>query len=283
MCQAHAPTVTPGDVMDASYPDPVNKLLTYGDCRKPHEWPNYLELGLTQAHVPDLIRMATDPELNWADSDSLEVWAPVHAWRALGQLRAEEAILPLMELFQELEESDWAIEELPEVYGMIGPRAIPSLADYLSTSSHSVEARMTAANCLERIGKIHPEARGECVSVLTRELERFRTNDPDLNGSLISDLLDLKAVEAIPVIRAAFANHRVDPFIAGDVEDVEIELGLRAQRTSSARPMALFGTPSVNRGGASLPAVPGAKHKIGRNDPCPCGSGKKYKKCCLSK
>jgi tetratricopeptide (TPR) repeat protein len=25
------------------------------------------------------------------------------------------------------------------------------------------------------------------------------------------------------------------------------------------------------------------KMKIGRNDPCPCGSGKKYKKCCLSK
>lgn len=25
------------------------------------------------------------------------------------------------------------------------------------------------------------------------------------------------------------------------------------------------------------------KHKVGRNDPCPCGSGKKYKKCCLGK
>ncbi|MBX3191540.1 MAG: SEC-C domain-containing protein [Labilithrix sp.] len=23
--------------------------------------------------------------------------------------------------------------------------------------------------------------------------------------------------------------------------------------------------------------------KIGRNDPCPCGSGKKHKKCCLAK
>jgi hypothetical protein len=22
-------------------------------------------------------------------------------------------------------------------------------------------------------------------------------------------------------------------------------------------------------------------HKIGRNDPCPCGSGQKYKKCCM--
>ena len=25
------------------------------------------------------------------------------------------------------------------------------------------------------------------------------------------------------------------------------------------------------------------KEKVGRNDPCPCGSGKKYKKCCLEK
>ena len=25
------------------------------------------------------------------------------------------------------------------------------------------------------------------------------------------------------------------------------------------------------------------RKKIGRNDPCPCGSGKKYKKCCIGK
>jgi preprotein translocase subunit SecA len=30
------------------------------------------------------------------------------------------------------------------------------------------------------------------------------------------------------------------------------------------------------------PVVAGKK-KIGRNDPCPCGSGKKYKKCCYPK
>jgi preprotein translocase subunit SecA len=38
-------------------------------------------------------------------------------------------------------------------------------------------------------------------------------------------------------------------------------------------------------GGASRPASApkkkeASKKKIGRNDPCPCGSGKKYKKCC---
>lgn len=29
-----------------------------------------------------------------------------------------------------------------------------------------------------------------------------------------------------------------------------------------------------------LVSVPKTAHKVGRNDPCPCGSGKKYKKCC---
>ncbi len=28
------------------------------------------------------------------------------------------------------------------------------------------------------------------------------------------------------------------------------------------------------------PPPPLVSQKIGRNDPCPCGSGKKYKKCC---
>ncbi len=31
---------------------------------------------------------------------------------------------------------------------------------------------------------------------------------------------------------------------------------------------------------AGAPAVAAARVKVGRNDPCPCGSGKKYKKCC---
>jgi hypothetical protein len=33
----------------------------------------------------------------------------------------------------------------------------------------------------------------------------------------------------------------------------------------------------------TLPRKPEAKQKVGRNDPCPCGSGKKFKNCCLKK
>ncbi|MFC1532302.1 SEC-C metal-binding domain-containing protein [Thermodesulfobacteriota bacterium] len=41
-----------------------------------------------------------------------------------------------------------------------------------------------------------------------------------------------------------------------------------------------------NRDGQMPPARGGstrAAKKIGHNDPCPCGSGRKYKKCCMGK
>ncbi len=39
----------------------------------------------------------------------------------------------------------------------------------------------------------------------------------------------------------------------------------------------------ANIGGKQLPKVAQKNTKIGRNDPCPCGSGKKYKDCCYWK
>ncbi len=37
---------------------------------------------------------------------------------------------------------------------------------------------------------------------------------------------------------------------------------------------------STNIGGKQIPKVAPKSAKVGRNDPCPCGSGKKYKDCC---
>jgi hypothetical protein len=216
--------------MSASYSSPVSGLLTFGDCRDFRGWPNYLDLGLRSEHVPELIEMATDEELNWASSESLEVWAPVHAWRALGQLRAVPAIEPLLHLFHELEDSDWVTEELPEVYGMIGRQAIPALARYLDDASHGLWPRVTAAASLERIAAGDPSARGECVAILSRQLERFTEHDPILNGFLISYLVNLRAVEAAPLMERALDADRVDLSIAGDWEDVQVELGLKATR-----------------------------------------------------
>jgi hypothetical protein len=215
------------------YAFPLDKLLTLGDARPTmSRWPDYRQHGLAPEHIPDLIRMATDEELNLADSDSLEVWAPMHAWRALGQFRAESAAGPLLSLLHWIDDNDDDMinEEVPEVLGMIGPAAIPAVVEYLADASHGLWARVAAASSLKEIGQRHPDSRDECVAVLTRQLEHFGEQDKSLNAFLVGPLRDLGAVESAPVMERAFAANRVDIGVQGDWEDVQIDMRLRQER-----------------------------------------------------
>lgn len=257
-----------------SYLPPIDKLLSFGDCRENliNKWPNYLEeIGIREEHIPELIRMATDEELNREDEDELENWAPVHAWRALGQLRAEEAIEPLMHQFHELENHDYFTEEIPEVYGLIGPAAIPALKAYLADKSHDIFPRVTACRCLEKIAKHHPDVRDECVAIVTQQLEKFVKNNPLLNGFLISSLIHLQAVESAPVIERAFAAKRVEKLIVGDWDKVRVYLGLLSELElhqlkfdAANRPIVEFSAASFTQKQKSKGFIQG-KSKIEKN------------------
>ena len=212
------------------YGPPVDQLLTLGDLRGEPEWRDYLQYDLGAEHVADLIRMATDDELNWADSESAEVWAPVHAWRALGQLHAEDAIEPLLSLFDGLDDSDWFREDMPEVFRLIGPAAVPALAAYLADPTRDEWPRVTAARCLTKIGEDHPDARAACAAALAAQLASFSSNDDYLNANLVLGLTELRAEEALPLIERAFAADAVDPTLMGDWEDVQIEFGVKTER-----------------------------------------------------
>jgi hypothetical protein len=235
-------------------------------------WPNYREMGLGPEHVPDLIRMATDEELNWGDSDSDEVWAPLHAWRALGQLQAEEAAAPLTGLLAWIDEydADWVAEEMPIVFGLIGPPAIPILADYLDDDEHGLFARTTASDSLKEIAERHPEVRDNCIAAITETLERFEELNRELNAFLIWSLVDLNAVEASSLIERAFAADQVDEGVVGNWEYVQVELGHPGREDLE------FGLTEHDRRTAQH-----YLDELGRNDPCWCGSGKKYKYCHL--
>jgi hypothetical protein len=169
------------------YTQPVDQLLRLGDARDRREWPDYLSLGVDFQHVPDLIRMATDPALNDAHSGSPEVWAPAHAWRTLAQLHAAEAAEPLTQLFRRMHENydDFVGEDLPQAFGVLGPAAIPALAAYLANSRNHPLACGAAAHSLKEIGMGHSEARGACVAALADQLGRYAEQDPALNGFLI--------------------------------------------------------------------------------------------------
>jgi uncharacterized protein YecA (UPF0149 family) len=68
--------------------------------------------------------------------------------------------------------------------------------------------------------------------------------------------------------------------VCGDWEDVQISLGLLEKRITPdwIRRNAIREELGLKPERPS-PATPNP----GRNDPCPCGSGKKYKKCCMDK
>jgi preprotein translocase subunit SecA len=48
-------------------------------------------------------------------------------------------------------------------------------------------------------------------------------------------------------------------------------------------PRPVSGVTVLRSAPARRPEAARSGQKVGRNDPCPCGSGKKYKKCCLAK
>lgn len=219
--------------------------MRYGPCDglRAKDWPNYVqELELTSEHIPSLIEMAQDDEL-WAffagDYDREDdfwdagitpddaLWAPIHAWRALGQLQAAEAVKPLAKVLEQ-RDYDWCWEELPQVFGLMGAEAIAPLGELLS-SKINYNHKITLSSGLGEIGKVFPELRGRCVEVLTGQLSNFKQHHRTVNGSLIAQLLDLKAVESIPVMEAAYTANKVDEIFVGTWAGAQIELGLKQE------------------------------------------------------
>jgi hypothetical protein len=293
------------------YPAPLDGLLTIGETDDSDDV--VVHPVFSEEHVPGLIRMATDDELHRAPGNTLSVWAPLHAMSALGRLRAEAAVGPLLAQLRRVDDDQdgFVGSAVAEALAAIGTAAVVPAALHLANGRNGQRARAAAARALGLLGNKYADARAECVGHITAQLELCASQEPGLNGLLISELLDLKAVESAGVIEAAFASGRVDEMVAGDWEDVQIEFGFKQRRERPRKPnefteigrkfRAALGLPEIDelagpgelkdtlavceRAATSLPIyekpVPvRVAAKVGRNDPCPCGSGKKFKKCC---
>jgi hypothetical protein len=213
---------------------PVDQLLSFEEGRdwplKPDQWPDYVErFGLAAEHIPALIKMATHPPFHEEEATDDEIWAPAHAWRALGQLKAVEAVKPLLPLFDK-EGDDRLHEELPGVFGVIGPQTIPPLATALAARAAMAFPAIDYANCFEEIVRHHPESRDAVVTAICNQLEQYQTNSTTLNASLIWHLAELKIVSAAPLMEEAFKAEKVDYSYAGDWEEIQLELGLLEER-----------------------------------------------------
>ena len=87
------------------------------------------------------------------------------------------------------------------------------------------------------------------------------------------------AASSADVPTAAVEERKEEPAPAKTIGDVFASMMNQNRMAAGVRPVA----PSTLPGAMPRPGGPGANAAaavVGRNDPCPCGSGKKYKKCC---
>jgi len=208
----------------------IDAIFKLGEIEHDAPWINYLALGINKHHIPALLKLLDDPALLNAAVDSNEIWVPQHTWRALGQLAEQSTIPALIKSFNALVHDNDAHQELPDVMAMIGPAAQQALGDFLLDTSNEEFARAIAAQALQNIAQRYPTSRALSIKLLTAHCTQQSRETPDLNGLIVCDLLDLDAKESINEIRELYQLEIVDLYAVGDIEDVEIALGLRGER-----------------------------------------------------
>ena len=234
----------------------------------------------------------------------MDPYSPVSyfAMRSLEYL-ADARALPVMIdwLLWEAEIEEGDPFEYKDGFTKIGIPAIDALLARADerTEFYALEILLSTA-CEASI--MQDDYRRDDILVRSRALIERERNHPDSGIELVfHNFLRLHAVEYIDYIRKLFGENRIDPTFLGDMEDVEIAFGLRKERSkpreyelvSDSFPLS-FSSPEIfPYDNDPYDNFPPYRHqeisprilpeKIGVNDSCPCGSGKKYKKCCLIK
>jgi hypothetical protein len=204
----------------------------------------------------------------WADADGPGGgWAPIHAARLLGELKAPQAIEPMLEALWDCEAGeDILFDALMLGLAKIGPAVLePALRARDATDEP--EMRSQLATILAELG-----VRDERIyQALLEQLE----DEPGLGAGSLQEYGDERAVEPLSAM--------LDELDANDPEEHVDVVECAAAIESLGGTL----TPGQKAKAAEVEKSWKRAYSLrrlrdtGRNDACPCGSGKKYKKCHL--
>ncbi len=226
--------------------------------------------------VPGLVDVMQDWELMNEDSKG-EGFIPILAAKILAERKETSAIDPMLDLLMEL---DPLTETYEEIEGSAGK--------LLSGDISKAIARFYAAK--EREDKIRIEnILQHCRSKDSRVFDIYVDNLRSGYELSASHLVDFGDPRAIPIISealdnfvlsdSAFENHAVFE-LQHALEELGAKLTPKQKFKIKSAHLIADKTFAPLRNNLGFP-IERDRVKTGRNDPCPCNSGKKYKKCCL--
>lgn len=238
-----------------------DRLKQLGKCEYECSWiddedyyDNYI---VSDTDIPELIRLATD--IDYLSKNDDHFWIPIHAWRLIGRLKIREAIYPLINTLNSYPDIDWCKHELPHVFEMLGKDAIEPLARKLQDKSNTEMGQFFIVESLASIAHAKKSYRRNIIGILGFALDYGNKEDAYLNTAILVNLLSLGAIP----------TRVIDEVINELTEEERLGVGAYHKYTE------------YDRHNFPFPTLPVIVSKIGRNDPCHCGSGKKYKKCCI--
>lgn len=236
------------------------------------------------AAVPGLLRVLEDEALSMADARGGGN-GPIHAVEVLGELRPPEAIEPMLRLLRIDEPLSILLDRVGATLPAWGAAVFePGMRALEEESDPDVQRSLLGV--LAEVGVKDERLFERLVAELAES--------PSPGAMHLADYGDPRAIEHLE--RAAVGLRLgEDEGLFGAAQDV-IEVVAAIKKlggTPSAAVAAQLAAVKAKRESffqrirervaAAPTAAAKASPKVGRNDPCPCGSGKKFKKCHIGK
>ncbi len=248
--------------------------------------------------VPLLGPLLGDPRI-W-DADDPEGWAGPHALMLLQCIASPSAAPYVANFLSEGVGEEWLTEEGHNLVYRLGPTGMDAIWGVIENPEADEYGRAEGILGLSLIGLTKEEARPGIVERIRpmasrlAEAEDATSEDELVLTSLCYALADLHDEEARPLLSRAIVRGRCDWDQDGMASAYETPFAetferwkndpmehFTAKRLHELEEMRQEEPPSSEEDGEEdRPNPYRAEPKVGRNDPCPCGSGKKFKKCC---
>ena len=254
--------------------------------------------------IPHLGALLVDEDL-WAEPpNSKEGWAPAHALMLLSAIGGANVTPYAVKFLRRGLGEDWLTQEGDGLVYSLGANCVDVIWELAEDEKADMWGRSVAISGLCTLGLAHESLRPDLVArsrsltdaIMAKPKRLVMMADSAVLDSLVDSLACMHDEPSRALIKRVFRDDRFSL-------DSQNKLGTLAlfdqpfeQLLADMQhdPLDHFKPEELNR----LKEVPAPKDdedaeeltpqpyvgkaKVGRNDPCPCGSGKKYKKCCLS-
>lgn len=145
------------------------------------------------------------------------------------------------------------------------------------TIEHWVGEFLTSTRAREHEGLLQEYAPQVLAAFLEAACAPRQVAPGDLEeGDLKPGLLDGVARLEIP----ASLRERIPPLCASFLEEMQ-DQGRLSGGARLATVVRILAAPYLRAASGKGTSYVAPAEKVGRNDPCPCGSGRKYKQCCM--